>query len=74
MAMLGDKLYNYCVPFADTPQKLLITILILLGLLALLEYSIKLVTVVSRPKHMCACAVFITGMGRAEKKGEGSLI
>lgn len=62
MAVLGDKVYNYCLPFGEPPQKLLITILIVLGLLALLEYTIKLVTLVSRLKRMSTCTACRAGL------------
>ncbi|XP_077191802.1 uncharacterized protein LOC143836415 [Paroedura picta] len=44
MAVLGDKVYNSCLPFGEPHQKLLAAILILLGFLALLDNTIKLVT------------------------------
>ncbi|KAK9404834.1 hypothetical protein NXF25_009661 [Crotalus adamanteus] len=43
MAVPGDKMYNSCLPFGETHQKLLATILIVLGLFALLEYAVKLI-------------------------------
>ncbi|XP_060545594.1 uncharacterized protein LOC117674863 isoform X2 [Pantherophis guttatus] len=43
MAVPGDKVYNSCLPFGETHQKLLATILIVLGLFALLEYAVKLI-------------------------------
>ncbi|XP_061486258.1 uncharacterized protein LOC133386582 [Rhineura floridana] len=44
MAVPGDKVYNSCFPFGEPHQKLLATILIVLGLFALLEYAVKLIT------------------------------
>lgn len=48
MAVPGDKMYNSCLPFGETHQKLLATILIVLGLFALLEYAVKLIALVSK--------------------------
>lgn len=47
MAVPGDKVYSSCLPFGETHQKLLATILIVLGLLALLEYAVRLISLVS---------------------------
>ncbi|XP_053250310.1 uncharacterized protein LOC128416496 [Podarcis raffonei] len=44
MAVPGDKVYSSCLPFGETHQKLLATILIVLGLLALLEYAVRLIS------------------------------
>ncbi|XP_062997853.1 uncharacterized protein LOC134409154 [Elgaria multicarinata webbii] len=44
MAAPGDKIQNSCLPFGEPHQKLLATILIVLGLFALLEYTVQLIT------------------------------
>ncbi|KAL8179535.1 UNVERIFIED_CONTAM: hypothetical protein K2H54_068073 [Gekko kuhli] len=44
MAVLGDTVYNSCLPFGEPQQKMLATVLILLGVIALLGDAIKLVT------------------------------
>ncbi|XP_067324307.1 uncharacterized protein [Anolis sagrei] len=46
MAVPGDKVYNNCLPFAEPHQKLLGTILIVLGIFALLEYTVKLISLI----------------------------
>ncbi|KAH0619181.1 hypothetical protein JD844_018952 [Phrynosoma platyrhinos] len=51
MAAAEDKVYNNCLSFAEPHQKLLGTILIVLGLFALLEYAFRLISLVSSLKQ-----------------------
>ncbi|XP_053098927.1 uncharacterized protein LOC128322172 [Hemicordylus capensis] len=44
MAVPGNQVYTSCLPFGEPHQKLLITILIFLGLFALLEHALKTIT------------------------------
>ncbi|XP_020653136.3 uncharacterized protein LOC110081077 [Pogona vitticeps] len=46
MALPGDKVYNSYLPFGEPHQQLLATILIVLGLFAVLEYAVKLIALV----------------------------
>ncbi|KAF7248667.1 Collagen alpha-1(XVIII) chain [Varanus komodoensis] len=51
MATLGEKVQNSCFPFGDPHQQLLAAILIVLGLFAILEYGVRLITLVSKLSH-----------------------
>ncbi|XP_060089215.1 uncharacterized protein LOC132567551 [Heteronotia binoei] len=44
MAVLGDGVYNSCLPFGEAHQNLLAVILILLGFFALVDNAFKMVT------------------------------
>ncbi|KAJ7332080.1 hypothetical protein JRQ81_014260 [Phrynocephalus forsythii] len=46
MALPGDKVFNSCLSFGEPQQKLLATVLIVLGLFALLDYAVKLIALV----------------------------
>lgn len=67
MAVLGDKVYNSCLPLGEPHQKLLAAVLILLGFFALLDNAIKLTTWVSRSTAAPGNVSLLIGMGGLER-------